>query len=282
MKKTACAKYGKLFLDLILLVLLALMYQKRLISMDFHETGGLVLFGLFLLHKALNWQWIRAVTAEIFRRRVKLSARWLVDVLLLLSMTAVLVTGLLITKTLPTAIAGAHWLKPWHFFFAALSLALSGIHLGLHAGLLRGALWGKLPLPGRIRAVTGALLLCVVLCFGTYSLVRTNYLSWLSQPVVSFSVSLEAGHAPAFEESKHPTGELLGGGNRDGKGPGGGKGLGLGKGNGPEAPHAVSPSNVLQTAASYVSILLWFAIVTAALETGIRRSRKNQRHPRSE
>ena len=282
MKKTACAKYGKLFLDLILLVLLALMYQKRLISMDFHETGGLVLFGLFLLHKALNWQWIRAVTAEIFRRRVKLSARWLVDVLLLLSMTAVLVTGLLITKTLPTAIAGAHWLKPWHFFFAALSLALSGIHLGLHAGLLRGALWGKLPLPGRIRTVTGALLLCVVLCFGTYSLVRTNYLSWLSQPVVSFSVSPENGHAPAFEEGKHPAGELPGGGNRDGKGPGGGKGLGLGKGNGPEAAHAVCPANVLQTAASDVSILLCVALVTAALETGIRRSRKNQRHPRSE
>ena len=49
-------KYGKLFLDLVLLVLLALMYQKRVISMEFHETGGLVLFGLFLLHKVLNWQ----------------------------------------------------------------------------------------------------------------------------------------------------------------------------------------------------------------------------------
>ena len=205
------------------------------------------------------------------------------DVLLLLSMTAVLVTGLLIAKTLPTAIAGAHWLKPWHFFFAALSLALSGIHLGLHAGLLRGALWGKLPLPGRIRAVTGALLLCVVLCFGTYSLISTDFLSWLSQPVTGVSASEDHGHGPASDEaSLHAEGETPGSGNRDGKGPGGGKGLGLGKGNGPEAPHAVSPSNVLQTAASYVSILLWFAIVTAAPETGIRRSRKNQRHPRSE
>ena len=284
MGKRAGAKYGKLFLDLILLVLLALMYQKRVISMDFHETGGLVLFGLFLLHKALNWQWIRAVTAGIFRRRVKLSVRWLVDVLLLLAMTAVLITGLLISKTLPTAMVGAYWLKPWHFFFAALSLALSGIHLGLHAGLLRGALWGKLPLPGRARTAVGALLLCVVFCFGTYSLVRTNYLSWFSQPMVSFSASPEAGHAPAFEEGGHPEGKLPGGGSWEGKGPGGGKGLGkgLGKGQGQEGLHPVSPANVLQTAATYASILLWFAIVTAALETGVRRSREKKGHARSE
>lgn len=112
-------------MDLILLVFLALMYQKRAISMGFHETGGLVFCGLFLIHKALNWQWIRAVTAGIFRRRIKVNGWWLVDVLLLLlSMTAVLVTGLLIAKTLPTALAGANWIKPWHFFFAVLTAAL--------------------------------------------------------------------------------------------------------------------------------------------------------------
>lgn len=72
--------YGKLILDLVLLVLLALMYQKRAISMQFHEWGGIVLCGLFLIHKALNWKWIRGVTAGIFRRKVKENARWVVDV----------------------------------------------------------------------------------------------------------------------------------------------------------------------------------------------------------
>ena len=41
--------YVKLTLDLVLLVLLALMYQKRAISMQFHEWGGIALCGLFLL-----------------------------------------------------------------------------------------------------------------------------------------------------------------------------------------------------------------------------------------
>ena len=43
--------YVKLTLDLVLLVLLALMYQKRAISMQLHEWGGIALCGLFLLLK---------------------------------------------------------------------------------------------------------------------------------------------------------------------------------------------------------------------------------------
>lgn len=279
MKTKVGKKYGKPFLDLILLVLLSLMYQKEVISMEFHETGGLILFALFVLHKAMNWQWIRAVTAGIFHRKVKVNVRWIVDVLLFLSMTAVLVTGLLISKTLPTAMIGSYWLKLWHYFSAALALALSGIHLGLHAGLLRGALWGKIPLRGRAAAVTGALLLGIVFCFGTYSLVCTNYTSWLSQPMVRLSVAAEASHAPAFEEGVHAGGELPGGGNRDGKGKGGGKGLGLGKGNSQGTSHAVSPAGVLRTGISYASILLWFAIVTAALESEIHKVRRRQTRP---
>ena len=129
--------YVKLTLDLVLLVLLALMYRKNAISIHFHETGGLVLCGLFLLHKALNWKWIRAVTVGILGRKAKLNARWIGDVLLLASMTAVPVTGLLISKTLPTAIAGARGLQMLHYFFAAAALVLSGIHLGLHGAYLK-------------------------------------------------------------------------------------------------------------------------------------------------
>ena len=50
------ATYGKLFLDLILLVLLALIYQKKIIHMEFRKMGGPVLCALFLLHKGLNWK----------------------------------------------------------------------------------------------------------------------------------------------------------------------------------------------------------------------------------
>lgn len=54
----------KILLDAIMLLLLALMYQKRAISMHFHEIGGLILFGLFLFHNGVNWKWIRGVSLK--------------------------------------------------------------------------------------------------------------------------------------------------------------------------------------------------------------------------
>ena len=56
----------KLALDAIMLILLVLMYKKQVISMEFHEIGGLALIGLFLIHHLVNAKWIGAVT----RRKV--------------------------------------------------------------------------------------------------------------------------------------------------------------------------------------------------------------------
>lgn len=267
MKKQHIRKYGKMALDLILLVLLALMFQKKVISMHFHETGGLILMALFLLHKALNWKWIRSVTAGILHRRVKVNALWLIDALLLISMTAVLITGLLISKTLPTALANGFRLRPWHYFSAALALALAGVHLGLHWGLLRNALWNKLPLSGRVRTATGALLLCLVMGFGVYSLATTPYLFWFAQPFAVNTAVHEEGHElPINGEAPE---DLHGEEGVKGKGLGKGPGKGLGKGR--EEIHVVSPAAVFHTAASYASILLVFAVATAAV-------RGKQRH----
>ena len=65
----------KILLDICMLSLLVLMYQKRVISMHFHEVGGLVLFALFLLHNALNWKWVKAVSARVFQRSLPLRSR---------------------------------------------------------------------------------------------------------------------------------------------------------------------------------------------------------------
>lgn len=92
--------------------------------------------------------------------------------------------------------------------------------------------------------------------------------------IVSLSAAAEDSHAPAFEGGAHTGGELPGGGNRDGKGSG--KGLGLGKGNGQGTSRAVFTADVFRIGISYASILLWFAIVTATLESGIRKVRRRQ------
>lgn len=271
--------YGKLLLDLVLLVLLALMYRKQAISMHFHETGGLVLCGLFLIHKALNWKWIRSVTAGIFQRKAKLNARWMVDVLLLLSMTAVLVTGLLISKTLPTAIAGARGLQVWHYFFAAAALALSGIHLGLHGAYLKKQLWNKLPLPETAKKAIGILLLCVLFCFGSFHLATSGFASQFTRPFVDMTASQKGEHS-GFEEMEHVPENGKGMGKGRNMGNGSGKGMGSGQGRGMNHPeqgeHGNSASNAISAFATYASILFWFAIVTAAFSHWFRKQRKDR------
>ena len=267
--------YGKLLLDLVLLVLLALMYRKRAISIHFHETGGLVLCGLFLVHKALNWQWIRVVTAGMIRKKAKLSARWIVDVLLLLSMTAVLITGLLISKTLPTALANSHGLQVWHYFFAATALVLSGIHLGLHGTHLKNNLWSKLPLPEKAGKAAGILLLCIVFCFGSYSLVTSGLVSNFSRPFASVGASRDIGYASSAEmSSENREAEHARNGQGYGKGMGAGKRQGMGKNRSEQGGQPVSSVDAFSTLITYASILGWFAIVTSLLENWLRKRKK--------
>lgn len=269
----------KLTLDL---VLLALMYQKRAIGMQFHEWGGIALCGLFLIHKALNFRWIRAVTTGILQRKAKLNARWIVDVLLLVFMTAVLVTGLLISKTLPTAIAGAHGLQIWHYFFAAAALALAGIHLGLHGAYLKNNLWKKLPLPKTAGKAIGAILLCGLFCFGSFHLVTSGFIALFTRPFVSMTLSQEGNH-PAFEEMEHTTGSGKGMGNGMGRGKGSEGGMGQGKGGQGygrnHAPQDISLDNVISTVLTYASILCWFAIATAFLSGWLKKRFHTEKSP---
>ena len=291
---SAGEKYGKLALDLILLALQALVYQKSVISMSFHEIGGLVLIGLFVLHKALNWKWIRSVIPGLLRRRIRLNALWLIDVLLLVSMMAVFLTGLLISKTLPTALEGAFFLKPWHYFFSALSLALTGIHLGLHWPLLRSTVWNKLPLKGRARTAVGAALLAVVLCLGVYALATTSVFSWLRQPFFSTMPladgmpvpgeghgELEGHELPEdfdWPDGTSPDGEfpMSKGTHEEGGGKGMGRGSGKGHGKGAMEPHEISHARVLSTLVKYASVVLFAAAVTAFIRVKLIPGRRKK------
>ncbi len=101
----------KVILDVIMISLLLLMYQKKVISLTFHEIGGLSLFGLFLIHNLLNRKWIANVTGRLFERALPVKTRllyWL-DVLLLLSFTAVAISGVLISEELFHFTAAAGW-----------------------------------------------------------------------------------------------------------------------------------------------------------------------------
>lgn len=172
----------KLALDAVMLVLLVLMYKKQVISMAFHEIGGLALIGLFVIHHLVNGRWIAATTRKLFSKTTPamVRARYIVDVLLLIAFLAVGVTGVLINKTLFTVrVAGNA--QTLHYFSAALAVLLMGVHLGLHADYI----FGKVFLRGanRIAKFAVGVVLAAMIAFGGYSLATTQFVSYLAAPV---------------------------------------------------------------------------------------------------
>lgn len=256
----------KIFLDTVILLLLAMMYQKRVICIRFHEIGGLILFGLFLLHNGLNWKWFKGVSSNIFQRGLPLRSRvnWLVNVLLFISMTATIGTGLLISKTLPTSIQQAYLVKPWHYFFAAAALILIGIHLGLHWKYLHHVLLSRLPLPQRAGKVFGCALLVLVLTFGAYSLTLSHFSAWLSGPF-QISSALSERHQQFSAELPGDL-EHIGDGKQGGISKGSGHGAGMGKGPQSETVQQPSIQNTFSAMATYVSIAVLFAWLEVMFE----------------
>jgi len=172
----------KLALDAVMLVLLVLMYRKQVISMAFHEIGGLALIGLFVIHHLVNGRWIAATTRKLFSKTTPamVRARYIVDVLLLIAFFAVGVTGILINKTLFTVHAAGN-AKTLHYFSAALAVLLMGVHLGLHAEYIFGKVFRR----GASKAakIAVSVVLAAMIAFGGYSLVTTQFVSYLAAPV---------------------------------------------------------------------------------------------------
>lgn len=172
----------KLVFDAVLLVLLALMYRKQVVSLEFHEIGGLALIGLFLVHHLVNRKWIGSSTRRFFQKGMPgmVRARYLVDLLLLIAFLAVGVTGVLISKVV-FSIRVAGNFQTLHYFAAALAVILTGVHLGLHADYILGKVLRK----NAKKAVKVALCIwmAAMLAFGAYSLYATSFLRYLAAPI---------------------------------------------------------------------------------------------------
>ncbi len=128
----------KLILNILLtIVMLLLMDPRSFYGLGFHEWAGLFIGLFFILHKALNWTWIKKVTVCFFRSspgRARLN--YILDVLLLAGMVLMILSGIAIARTINFSwlnLGGSRifW-RVMHISSSYITLALFGIHLGLH------------------------------------------------------------------------------------------------------------------------------------------------------
>jgi hypothetical protein len=128
----------KFFLNLSLtIVMLLLMDPRSFYGLAFHEWAGLIIGIFFILHKILNWIWIKKVTILFFTRasgRARLN--YLLDLLLLAGLVSMIISGIAISRTIDFSwinLEGSpQFWRAFHSSSSLITLVLFGIHLGLH------------------------------------------------------------------------------------------------------------------------------------------------------
>jgi len=189
--KKLCKHY-RIILDIVMVILVLSLYKKNAISLAYHEIAGIVLFGLFVIHLVFNRTWIKSVASRLASPALPMQTRinCLVDSLLLLSWGAVFLSGVFISKIVFSFQVAGPW-KPLHFFSAALSVILTGIHIGLHWDYLFNRLNVKsVPV---LKNIIAPFFLAAVLVFGCYQASASDFSRWIAMPF-TFSA---AGEAPS-------------------------------------------------------------------------------------
>jgi hypothetical protein len=122
----------------LLVIFLFLMDAKSLFGEWFHEWAGLLICLFFILHKALNWGWIKETTKRLSGNiPEKIRLNYIMDLLLLVGFILIIWSGMAISKSINFTWLGFdqdHRMiyRSMHTSVSMLTLAIAGIHLGLH------------------------------------------------------------------------------------------------------------------------------------------------------
>lgn len=184
----------KLALDVILYVNFVLLMKIGFGGLAFHEIAGLGIGFVFLVHILLNLQWVKNVTLRLFDRKLpgKVRFGYLLNVLLLISMAFIIVSGILISKVLfPNLnIGDQRWFHVIHILVSYLTLIMTGIHIGLHwqwiVHLTKNIFKSK---PSKIASTLAKLAIVLLLMVGGYQIVATQFSSQLAGLEAVFNIT---------------------------------------------------------------------------------------------
>lgn len=132
-------------LNLVMILCLLVVMDYRFTDNAIHEILGLFILLPFVLHNILNLRWYTAIKGKMNLLRLLTT---ITNLLLLVMMLLVTVTGVLISQTVFPAFSlnSNLWAHQLHSLSAYLGVILSSIHLGFHWNVL----WRKLCLWLRI------------------------------------------------------------------------------------------------------------------------------------
>jgi hypothetical protein len=133
------------WLDALLLAAFTLAYSLGFTGIAIHEWLGIGLGAVLLVHITLHWDWVIRTTRKLLSPGGRERFVWLVNLLLVVSMTLCIASGILISEVaLPqlgiTVTPSPFW-RQMHDVTATLTLILVSVHAALRwrwiAGMVR-------------------------------------------------------------------------------------------------------------------------------------------------
>lgn len=126
----------KMALDVVITIIFILLMDVFLTGLLLHEILGLAIFGLFFIHKLLNWSWIKGITKRFFDKNIKAKTKvmYVLDILLVIGISVTTLSGILISVELFPFLASddsIFWTN-LHISFSYISFIIISLHIGFH------------------------------------------------------------------------------------------------------------------------------------------------------
>lgn len=172
----------RLVVDLVMTALLLLQMAYMLTGQELHEWTGTGMLVLFVVHHALNAQWLKNLGKGAYTPFRVLQT--ILALLVLLAMLGLMVSGVMLSRhvfdflPIPRRMAFARSL---HLLAAYWGFILMSLHLGLHWGMITGMIRkaAKLPPPSPGRAATARVLAFGIAAYGIYAFVKHRIYDYL-------------------------------------------------------------------------------------------------------
>lgn len=126
-----------LLLDIALALAFVLELERHFTGLRNHELIGVGMGIALVLHIVLHWKWVWNVSKSFFRNLFHASRlSYVLNLLLLIDMGVIIVTGILISETLGLSLgidrSAQQTFKSLHILGSSVSLLLVGMHVAIH------------------------------------------------------------------------------------------------------------------------------------------------------
>lgn len=288
--------FVKFGIDIVMAITFVLFFNKRVLGgLAFHEIAGIAIAAIFFTHVLLNWSWVKNVTMKLFDRKLPFKTKigYLLNLLLLLFMSFIIISGILVSKVVfPNIEVGNNrWFEISHITISYLILILVAAHIGLHWKWVVNVFKNitKFNAQKPILGIAAKIAVAALLIFGGYQMYTTNFITHLQglSRVVTFSSSQmtddgfrgDGGHFEGaegdfdFEEHPGDRPDFAAGGFERGEGHFEGSDFPEGDFRGGEGHGSANALGVMVT---YFSIMSVFIIIIYYIDKLIGRNKRNK------